>query len=61
MRFRQNLRNNLRSRRAMRLEAVIGLQWVNRAGGIMTVQVRVRRWKEPPEIGIAHPNAPDLS
>jgi hypothetical protein len=60
MRFRQNLRMR-RARRAMRLEAVVPLQWIDRGHGIMTVQVCVWRWKEAPEIGTAHPHAPELS
>jgi hypothetical protein len=45
----------------MRLEAVVPLQWIDRGHGIMTVQVCVWRWKETPEIGTAHPHAPELS
>jgi hypothetical protein len=45
----------------MRLEAVVPLQLIDRGHGIMTVQVCAWRWSEAPEVGPAHPNAPELS
>ena len=39
----------------MRLEAVVPLQWVDRAYGIVTVQVCVWRWKELPKLALRIP------